>query len=352
MLATGKIDALKASAPAPAPAPAATPASTPPAEPAAPAAGAAGEGDPTPAATDPNPTPAPAADPDGEETTPAAGEAGEGKSKRFRFSNEADQAIAMLAKSKGITLLEAAKLYEGQAPAPAATPAPASEPTPQADPEVEAYDAKLADIQTKITDLAAKRKAAAEDLDNETMLALSDEIADLKADHKILTAEKQGHLRNREQNQKASYEKAVDSSRDRVFAEFPAFAKADSIERLALDAYVNRAISDPKRAGEFKDPAWPERLAREFATKQGIQPKAAAGTTPAAPAAPAKAPVLPRPQPTQVQQPAGAKLLTGADGKQAPNAARPLTREALIELVRTNPEARRAIVRKDYLKKG
>ncbi len=69
------------------------------------------------------------------------------------------------------------------------------------------------------------------------------------------------------------YQKAVDAARDRVYAAYPIFAKNDGIERLALDAYVTRALSDPNRQEEFRDPNWPAKLAIEFASKYGIKPR-------------------------------------------------------------------------------
>jgi hypothetical protein len=287
------------------------------------------------------------------ESNPGAGEGGDDKGKRFRFNSEDDKAVAQLAKSRGISLVEAARIYGGDTTPPPAAPAPAApEPTPAEDPAVKVYDTRIGDTEKQITKLIGERDAATEDLDHKGANKLNDQIADLKADLRTLQNEKQGHLRNVDQQSKESYQRGIQASSVQAYSEFPQFKVEHSMERLALDAYVDRAIKDPKRQAEFTGTDWPLKLAREFATKQGIKPKAA-GAAPAVTTAPAKTPApaaiakpaITKNPPTQVQQTTGAKLLTGADGRDVPSGSRPLTRDRVLEMVRTNPEARRAIVR-------
>lgn len=317
-----------ASAPAPAAAPAASEA------PAAPAQAA-------------EPSPAPSA------TSETAGSEGESpepgedpsapKGKRFRFASEVDQAIASIAKSKGVSLLEAARIYEGQPPQkepekPASAPAA----TPAHDPVVQDIDGKITTARERITALTEQRMKAADDLDNAKMLSLGDEIAELKADVRFLENEKQGHLRNREVSERTRYENAANASLERVMAVHPELKERDGMQRLAFDAYVERALKDPARAQEFADPSWPERLATEFASKVGLKPAGSAPVSSAAAAQP-KPQTVTKAQPTQVTQPQGARMLTGSDGKSSSPSQ--LTREQVLDRVRTDPEARRQAVR-------
>lgn len=301
---------------------------------------------PAPAApTEVPATPAPvAADPAGGEI-PEAGEASDGKSKRFRFSSDEDQAIAQIAKARGVSLLTAADIYKGSNPAPAGTAPVAAPAAPEQDAEVIRYDSQITETQERIKTLTAERKVAADDMDSDKGYLLSDQIAEANAELRLLKNGKQGHLTNREQAAQSQAVQSVNAARDRVFAEFPVFADETRMERLALDSYVTRAINDPARKAEFKDPNWPEKLAREFATAQGIKPGSApAGTAPAP--APAVRPLgITKTLPQQITAPVGARLLTGADGGKPPLATRQMTSAELKTLISTNPEARREIVR-------
>lgn len=347
LVATGRSSEIKAPAPVAPATPAAAPAVVVTPVAAAPAAEVA------PAA--PAEPGTPAASPEGASPGEGGpGSEGEG-SKRFRFTGEDDKAVAQLAKSRGISLVEASRIYAGDAPpaAPAApVPAPAAEPVAALpDPVVTGIDTKITEAQQRLTELTAQRDAADDDLDRKGSNKLNDQITDLKADIRLMENEKKGHVAAREQEVQQTYKAGVDAARERVFSEFKVFADRDSRERLALDAYVTRAINDPARKAEFKNPAWPETLAREYAQKYGIQPTAAAGTAPA-PVAPAAAPrpaVLPKAAPVQVAAPADPRLLTGADGRSS-SAPRQLTREELLQKVRTDPEARRAVVRQLHSK--
>jgi len=352
LAATGKLDQIKppaASKPASAP----TTAEATPATPAAAAPAPAAETQAT--ETTPAPTEAQPAESTATEPNPGGEEDGgeQHKGKRFRFSSEQDQAIAALAKSKGVSLLEAAKLYEG-VPAQASQSAPATpeagNAAPEADPEVAAYDTRITEAQTEIERLTGERDAASEDMDTKKANSLSDQIAELRADLRLTKYEKQGLLANREEARKAARASTINESRDRAFVEYPIFAKADSIEREALDNYTTKAINNPARASEFTSPDWPERIAKEFAEKHGIKKGSGANlVTPSAPAAPARS--ITKPAPQQVAGASGSKLLTGADGNTTPSATRQLTPERVKELIRTNPEARREIMRQLHLNK-
>lgn len=324
-------------------------AATAPATPATPAAAA------EPAAVEPAATPAVVAEPiaePGASVEPTAGEPGaepEGKEPdRFRFKNPEDRAIALLAKTKGISLAAAAKLYAGDAPA--ATPAAAVEPAttePAADPDLVRYDTHLGELDAQLKKLSEERKQAREDVDNEKADSLSDQIADVRTQIGLLKNERQGHVRNREQASARTFEQQANASRDRLLATYADFAAEGSLPRLALDAFVTKALNDPKRAALFNDPTWPEKLGEEFAQTHGLKKQGAAPATPATPVPATVKPATPtaaallRPKPAQVP---GAKTLSGADGG-SPSAANAPTREELMaNLRRMTPEQRKAVI--------
>jgi len=85
------------------------------------------------------------------------------------------------------------------------------------------------------------------------------------------------------ENLAALYTQVVESSWERALTMYPVLADPEGMQRLALDAYVQRALSDPARRAEFGNANWPEKFAREFAVKMKIaaaparmQPAAAA----------------------------------------------------------------------------
>lgn len=309
-----------------------------------------------PAAAEPAATPAVAPEPAAPEPgaiEPATGEPGaEHDTKepdRFRFKNPEDRAIALLAKTKGISLVAAAKLYAGDAPAatPTAADTPAT-PEPAADPDLVRYDTHLGDLDAQLKKLSDERKQAREDVDNEKADSLSDQIADVRTQIGLLKNERQGHVRNREQASTRGFEQQANASRDRLFASYADFAAEGSMPRLALDAFVTKALNDPKRAAMFNDPSWPEKLGEEFAQTHGLKKQGAASATPATPVpatvkpATTTAAALLRPKPAQVP---GAKTLSGADGG-SPSAANAPTREELMaNLRRMTPEQRAVLLR-------
>lgn len=348
-MATGKIAEIKpttkqAAAPKPEPAPA-------PAAPAivAPAAVAPVEQPVAPAPTEApeNPTPEaaqPAPEGENPEAQPEAGESDK-DSGRFRLHGE-DHAIAVLAKSKGISIREATRLYAGDTPAPAAAQDQVPTAAPAVDPKVTEYETRISEATAKIQSTQAAYKEAAENMDSGKMAELVTELTNLQTDVRFLTNEKQGYVLNQKQTVQQNYETQVSRSRDRVIGEFPELADVNSRERMAFDTYVERAIGDPKRQAEFRDPTWPEKLTREYAAKYGLKPKTAAPAPTVHQVAPAKPAAITRTQPTQQVSaaPVGAKAITGNDGR-TPSAPSQMTREQMLERVRTDPAARRDLMR-------
>ena len=88
------------------------------------------------------------------------------------------------------------------------------------------------------------------------------------------------------ENLAALYTQLVQSSFERSLALFPAFSDPEGMQRLAFDAYIQRAIKDPVRRAEFANPYWPEKLMQEFAAKMKIAEGPA--NQPPAPEAPVK----------------------------------------------------------------
>lgn len=296
----------------------------------------------TPAAN--TPAPAAPAEPVAPAATPAAPAEGE-LPDRFRFKETEDQTIAMIAKTKGISLREAARLYDNDPankPAPAVTPAaPAAPETPAEDPGLKEYDSQLAALDAKLKKLSTDRAKAREDVETEKADSLSDEIADVRAELKLLGHERNGYLRNREASAARTVEQQMTASRDRALAQYADLQTEGSLPRLALDAYVNQALADPKRAAEFRDPTWPEKITAEFAQKHGLK-KAGSASAPAAPTPPAPQPVSTlRPKPQQVP---GAKLVSGADGSQPSAPAAPTAADLKAALSRMTPAQRRQVM--------
>lgn len=267
---------------------------------------------------------------------------------RFRFKDPADQAIALIAKSKGVNLIEATRIY--QAVNPAQTPEAESPEVERPDPDLQGYDKALADLDAKVAKLSEDRDKAREDVDMKKADSLSDEIAEAKADLKILRNERQGYVRNREQAATQTVQQQVTASKERAVAEYAELATEGTLHRDALDAFVQRAIADPQRAALFDDPTWPEKLTAEFAAKHGLKKKGAAApaAAPAAAATPAARPATPTPAPTpalrpKVQQVPGAKLNTGADGQQ-PSAPAATVDDVRAALPRMTPAQRKQVL--------
>jgi hypothetical protein len=70
--------------------------------------------------------------------------------KRFRLTSAEDQAIAHIAKARGVSLLEASKLYE--ATQPKAPETVVAQPEPVTSPEVQSLEAKKAELEAKLTE--------------------------------------------------------------------------------------------------------------------------------------------------------------------------------------------------------
>jgi hypothetical protein len=199
--------------------------------------------------------------------------------------------------------------------------------------------------------LTEERTKAREDVDNEKADSLSDQIADKRAELTLLRNERQGHIRNREATAAQTAQQKVTESYNRVIGDYAELQTEGSMHRLALDAYVQRAIDDPQRAALFADPTWPEKLGAEFAQSFGLKKKSAEGKIPAAspaPSAPAQPKTTPpasilRPQPRQVPS---AKNLTTGNGANPSPAAQVTAEEVRAALPQMTPAQRMELIRR------
>lgn len=247
----------------------------------------------------------------------------------------------------GTTTPQQAQAPQGEQPN--ATPAAAPQ-EPAADPALQGYDTQLSELSAKIEKLSKERDQAREEIENAKADKLSDEIADARAELKLLTHERNGYLRQKETSQVRSLEQQITSSRDRALAQYPDLQAADSMARLALDGYVQNALADPKRATFFADPTWPEKITAEFASKHGLRKTgSSAATSPAATpsATPPKAAPQPAPTPQlrpRPQQVPGARLMTSADGGQPSATPQATVEELRAALPRMNAAQRRELI--------
>lgn len=308
---------------------------------------------PAPAAAAPV-APAPVAAAPGSPVTPAATTPADHAElpDRFRFKDEGDRAIALIAKTKGVSLTEAVRIFtqenpSAHQPATAATPV-TPPPAPAPDVTLQTYDQQISAAESEIAKLTTARKAARDEVEMDKADALSDAIAEKRSELVLLKNERVGYQRNQQQAAQSSYEQAANNSRDHALAKYEQLQSEGSLHRMALDTYISNELANPARAQDFKQPNWPERLIEEFASKHAIQPKGAganpAVTSPAS--APATAVVAP-PALTRapVVQVPGARLVSGSDGV-TPSAPSPVTKEQLLaDLNKMTAEQRVALIR-------
>lgn len=347
LAATGNFEELKKQA---TPDPQPSPAIAAPSEPVSPSA-------PLPAG-EVTPPPASAPDANGEgEMDEEGDEIPQGiLPKKFRFTNESDRKVALYAKREGISLVDAAlhfakSVETAQPSSPAAPSQPQVPAEPMPDPVIVELDKTITDAEAEIVKLTNERASALDDMDHAKAATLGDQIADLRGDVKVAKAKKEHHVAVQEQAANATFETQLYASHERSLKQFPVLGDPTSPHSYALAAYVQQAQADPKRHAEFSNPAWPEKIATEYARKFGLRSGEAppAGTppaTPPAPAIPAPQPAITKPAPQQVPNaaPSGARLLTSAEGSHSP-APKPLTREEAMQRIQTDPLFRKEAVR-------
>lgn len=211
---------------------------------------------------------------------------------RFRFKDPIDQAVAVLAKAKGISLVEAAQIIAG---------------APSKSTEAEQQQAdegpSVASVSDEIKTLVAMKKMAMTNLEFETAANIDEQIESLRDQRDELRAKEsseneikkqQEELRNavKRQQQEAEFDRAYSKSESNAVTFYPDAAKADSEltkRMIELDNHM-RDLGDPL----YYSPDKPFILAKAAAKELGI-PMAKPGAKPAAAAPPQKAPIQPAP---------------------------------------------------------
>lgn len=187
-----------------------------------------------------------------DEDTPEEAEP-ETSSKRFRFADPVDQAVAAIAKAKGVSLVDAAKIYEGQNPSPVATQeSSASEPVET-----------VASVTATIEELRSKKRESLAALEFETAAEIDaqiDALRDKRDDLKVSELRKEQETRS---SAEARYLAEFEQFEDQAIRFYPDAAKADSPlakEMMRLDAKM-RELGDPL----YTDPSKPLVLAKAAA---------------------------------------------------------------------------------------
>jgi hypothetical protein len=75
-----------------------------------------------------------------------------------------------------------------------------------------------------------------------------------------------------EEKAQLEYKHGVAAARDRAFKKYPVLADDNSLERLALESYVNRLLGDDANKAFFKDSNWPEIVVDQFTATYQIGP--------------------------------------------------------------------------------
>lgn len=231
-----------------------------------------------------------------EEPEPEAEEAPEGEKppvkpaakepERFRFKDDEDKAVALLAKAKGISLVKAATLYaslNAEEVPPETTPVTQSPSTP----EVKALETKVAELDAKLESLGENNGL----LDGEAIKLFKEHakaVSDL------------GRAMDRAEAQAGSVASVV-QQQERAFAEtvkaYPAMADSESPQYLLAAQLADRAARDQSHPDHLagQQPDAPRYFADKAAEKLKMPPaKAKAAPVETAPAA---TPGKPKPGP-------------------------------------------------------
>ncbi|MEI6676276.1 MAG: hypothetical protein WCO57_13985 [Verrucomicrobiota bacterium] len=181
---------------------------------------------------------------------------------RFRFKDAADQAVAAIAKAKGISLVEAARLYEGEIPTKREDAT-----TPQAE-EVQGEKETVASVTATIEELRAQKREAQTNLEFETASELDaqiDLLRDKRDDLKIAEVREKSRS---EQREVVAFNDAYDASERKAVTFYPDTLdpKSALVKRMAeLDAQAER-LGDPL----FHSPEKPWLLTTQAALELGV----------------------------------------------------------------------------------
>jgi len=222
---------------------------------------------------------------------------------RFRFKDAADQAVAVIAKAKGISLIEAARLYEGD------LPTQREDATEQTETAQEARDT-AASVQERIEELEELEAQASEELEFKTAnehRQAANKLRNQLIDLKIAEVQERSHAAARENEE---FNNTFIADRDKFLALYPDAAGAfeASLEKSAMAKEIIRLDEEMRVLGDpiHNSPKKAGILMKKAAVKLGI-PMQQPGTAPAKPKV-----VLNRP----IQPASGNARTTSADPNQ------------------------------------
>lgn len=225
---------------------------------------------------------------------------------RPRLHDPEDIAIAMIAKSKGITLAKAAKIYEGQQQEET-KPAPVAEPVK--DPTITALEVEVERLKTEY-----RQTYAADSMDEklpDLLLSLTEVNANLISERraaKTLADVRTLNQENRVIETQAQFDRKAKVVEQEVAKAFPAFTDKNSPLSILMNGYCQQ-MQDPKHPdhAELLNPTAPKFLAEKAAKALGQSVQAPVTQPPvidkpvARPAAGSKSSVVPTPEMTAEQ---------------------------------------------------
>lgn len=179
---------------------------------------------------------------------------------RFRFKDPADQAVAAIAKAKGVSLLEAAEIFKGQ------NPTERRETTEQVQDEAPALT--VASVEARIEELDELDAQASSDLQFEEALQHRREANKLRNQLLDLKIEEREAQKRSQQEQISQFEAAYDKSARLATTYYPDTMKADSPIVKKMEEIDERM----KRLGDpiYNSPDKPFQLAKLAARDLGI----------------------------------------------------------------------------------
>jgi len=165
---------------------------------------------------------------------------------RFRFKSDDDKAVAAIAKAKGVSLVEAARIYSGEQP-----PARAAESTQEHQSE---KSESLAGIESEIDELYEQKDAAIRAIDVDTQAELEKQIRQLEKKARLLAVTEAEESARAAQTQLEQAQQDFDTTWDFSRNRYPELNDPNSAmykEVARLDAEMQELgdplANDPKR---------------------------------------------------------------------------------------------------------
>lgn len=177
-------------------------------------------------------------------------------SKRYRFKDPDDVAIAAIAKANGISLLDAAKQFEATKPAKAEVS------------EEEAPSRTSEHVATELSDLRAQKRDALKNLEFETVAALDEQIDNLVDERETLRIQETEQASTRKNKAQADFDEAYDANLQKAYGFYPDLLDPNSALSKEVFSLDQKAMSlgDPL----FNSPDKPLTIAKRAALKLGI----------------------------------------------------------------------------------